>query len=141
MPKAAKVKSPASAAAEPPEEERNRAEREEERDRIWNEHENAVIATLSELCKQPHLHFTSYSNNNLPDEFDGKLKPDFLIDFLGQYVVFDAKASKAESLQTYINDAVKTTAEKIKKNGRIYPHVFLVVPTEAIGELKKLIYA
>jgi hypothetical protein len=123
------------------EEERNRAEREEERDRIWNEHENAVIATLSELCKQPHLHFTSYSNNNLPDEFDGKLKPDFLIDFLGQYVVFDAKASKAESLQTYINDAVKTTAEKIKKNGRIYPHVFLVVPTEAIGELKKLIYA
>ncbi len=114
---------------------------EEERDRVWADHENAVIATLTDLCKLPHLQFTSYSNTNLPEEFDGKLKPDFLIEFLGQYVIFDAKASKAESLQTYINDAVKSTAEKVKKNSKIYPHVFLVVPTEAIGELKKLIYA
>ncbi len=114
---------------------------EEERDRLWNDHENAVIASLAELCKQPHLQFTAYSNNNLPDDFDGSLKPDFLIDFLGQYVVFDAKVSKAQSLQTYIDDQVKKTAEKIKKNNKIYPHVFLVVPTEAIGELKKLIFA
>lgn len=114
---------------------------EEERDRLWNDHENAVIATLSDLCKLPHLQFTSFSNNNLPDDFDGSLKPDFMIDFLDQYVIFDAKASKAESLQTYIDDAVKKTAEKVRKNAKIYPHVFLVVPTEAIGELKKLIYA
>ncbi len=114
---------------------------EQERDRVWADHENAVVATLTDLCKLPHLQFTSYSNTNLPEEFDGKLKPDFLIEFLGQYVIFDAKASKAESLQTYINDAVKSTAEKVKKNSKIYPHVFLVVPTEAIGEMKKLIYA
>lgn len=114
---------------------------EEERDRLWNDHENAVISALTDLCKLPHLQFKSYSNNSLPDDFDGSLKPDFLIDFLDQYVIFDAKASKAESLQTYIDDAVKKTAEKVRKNSKIYPHIFLVVPTEAIGELKKLIYA
>ena len=114
---------------------------EEERDRIWNDHEVDVIATLTELCKQPHLQFSTFSNNNLPDDFDGSLKPDFLIDFLGQYVVFDAKVSKAQSLQVYIDDQVKKTADKMKKNDKIYPHVFLVVPTEAIGELKKLTFA
>lgn len=113
----------------------------EERDRLWNEHEVSVISTLVDLCKQPHLQFTSYSNNNLPDDFDGSLKPDFLIDFLGQYVVFDAKVSKAQNLQTYIDDQVKKTAEKMKKNEKIYPHIFLVVPTEAVRELKKLVYA
>lgn len=114
---------------------------EEERDRLWNDHENDVIAVLNDLCKQPHLQFSTYSNNNLPEDFDGSLKPDFLIDFLGQYVVFDAKVSKAENLQIYIDDQVKKTADKMKKNAKIYPHVFLVVPTEAISELKKLVYS
>lgn len=114
---------------------------EEERDRLWNEHEVSVISTLVDLCKQPHLQFKSYSNNKLPEDFDGSLKPDFLIDFLGQYVVFDAKVSKAQSLQTYIDDQVKKTAEKMKKSDKIYPHIFLVVPTEAVRELKKLVYA
>lgn len=114
---------------------------EEERDRLWNDHEVTVISTLVDLCKQPHLQFKSYSNNNLPDDFDGSLKPDFLIDFLGQYVVFDAKVSKAQSLQTYIDDQVKKTAEKMKKSDKIYPHIFLVVPTEAVRELKKLSYS
>lgn len=122
------------------EEEENRHHAEEERDRIWAEHENAVVAQLLDLCKQPQLQFTSFTNKNLPEEFDGSLKPDFLIEFLGQYVIFDAKASKAQSLQTYIDDAVKKTAEKVRKNAKIYPHVFLVVPTEAIPELKRVIY-
>lgn len=114
---------------------------EEERDRLWNDHENDVITTLNDLCKQPQLQFTSFSNSNLPDDFDGSLKPDFLIDFLGQYVVFDAKVSKAQNLQTYIDEQVKKTTEKMKKNDKIYPHVFLVVPTEAISELKKLTFS
>ncbi len=114
---------------------------EEERDRLWNDHENTVVSTLIDLCKQPHLQFRSYTNNNLPEDFDGSLKPDFLIDFLGQYVVFDAKISKAQNLQTYIDDQVKKTAEKMKKNDKIYPHVFLVVPSEAISELKKTTFA
>lgn len=116
-------------------------EEEEERDRLWNDHENTVIATLIDLCKQPQLQFRTYTNNNLPDDFDGSLKPDFLIDFLNQYVLFDAKVSKAENLQVYIDDQVKKTTDKIKKNSKIYPHVFLVVPAEAIGKLKKLMYA
>ena len=113
---------------------------EEERDRIWAEHENTVVAHLSDLCKIPQFQFTCYTNKNLPGEFDGSLKPDFLLELIGQYVIFDAKASKAQSLQTYIDDAVKKTAEKIRKNARIYPHVFLVVPTDAIHELKRVVY-
>ncbi|MDD5056134.1 MAG: hypothetical protein PHZ00_07780 [Candidatus Peribacteraceae bacterium] len=123
------------------EEEESRHRMEEERDRIWAEHENAVVAQLLDLCKHPQLQFPSFTNKNLPEEFDGSLKPDFLIEFLGQYVIFDAKASKAQSLQTYIDDAVKKTAEKVRKNSKIiYPHVFLVVPTEAIPELRRVIY-
>lgn len=108
----------------------------EERDRLWNDHENTVVAQLTDLCKLPQFAFTSYSNTNLPEGFDGSLKPDFMIDFLGQYVIFDAKVSKSKSLQTYVNDQVKKTVEKVKDNDRIYKTIFLVVPTSGIHELK-----
>lgn len=121
--------------------EERRKKTEEDRDRLWNDHEQHVVATIIDLCKQPHLQFSVFTNTNLPDDFDGSLKPDALIEFLGQYVVFDAKVSKAQSLQTYIDDQVKKTAEKMKKSDKIYPHIFLVVPTEAIAELKRLVYA
>jgi dihydroxyacetone kinase-like predicted kinase len=55
--------------------------------------------------------------------------------------VFDAKVSKAQNLQSYVDDQVKKTADKMKRSDKIYPHIFLVVPTEAISELKKIIYA
>lgn len=107
-----------------------------ERDRLWADHENSVIAILTDLCKQPQFAFTSYSNTNLPEGFDGSLKPDFMIEFLDQYVVFDAKVSKSKSLQTYVNDQVKKTVEKVKNNDRIYKWIFLVVPASALSELK-----
>lgn len=113
---------------------------EEERDRLWAEHETNVISALNELCKVPEYAFSAFTNTSLPDGFEGSLKPDFMIEFLGQYVIFDAKVSKAESLQTYITDAVKKTAEKVKKNDRIFPTIFLVVPSAALGELKKTYY-
>ncbi len=116
-------------------EERRRQEL-EARDRLWADHENGVIATLTDLCKQPSFSFTSYSNTNLPEGFDGSLKPDFMIDFLGQYVIFDAKVSKAKSLKAYIDDQVKKTVEKVKNNDSIYKWIFLVVPATALSELK-----
>ena len=109
---------------------------EEERDRIWNEHEQSVIALLTDLCKRPDCLFKTYNNKNLPVEFDGSFEPDFMIELLSQYIIFDAKASKAKSLQKYINDAVKTTAQKMKGRDKLAKSVFLVVPTRAIGELK-----
>ena len=109
----------------------------EKLDSMWNEHENNVISCLKDLCKSPELSFTTYDNKNLPDGWDGKLKPDFMIEFLNQYVIFDAKASKQDSLQTYINATVKSTSDKIKNNSNIYPLVFFVIPTEAIKELGK----
>ena len=109
---------------------------EEERDRIWAEHELSTIGRLTELCKAPECNFVYYSNTELPAEFDGSLKPDFMIELLGQYVIFDAKASKAKSLQIYINDTVKKTVQKVKGNEKVARMIFLVVPTSAIHELK-----
>lgn len=117
------------------EEQEARQRTEEERDRLWNDHENTVVAKLTDLCKQPALSFTSYTNTHLPDGFDGSLKPDFMIEFLGQYVIFDAKVSKAKSLRTYVTDQVKKTVEKVKDNDRIYKSIYLVVPTSALSEL------
>jgi len=110
----------------------------EERDRMWNDHENNVHSLLSSLCKMQEHSFDSFDNNNLPEGFDGSLKPDFLIEFLGQYVIFDSKISRrADNIQTYITDNVKKTAKKMKNNTSIYPAIFFVVPTDAIVELKK----
>ena len=115
---------------------------EQERDRLWNDHEVNVVSWITDLCKQPSFSFTCFSNTTLPPEdFIGKFKPDVAISFLNQYVIFDAKVSKAENLNTYIQDQVKSTASKIeaaKMGSKIYPHVFLVVPTEAIAHLPKL---
>lgn len=119
-------------------EERERAER--ERDRLWADHENSVIAQLTSLCKSPQLAFSYFTNTNLPEEFDGSLKPDFMVGFLDQYIIFDAKVSKSESLQTYITNAVKTTVQKVKKNPKIATVIYLVVPTEAISELKTFVH-
>jgi hypothetical protein len=128
------------------EEEKKRIRREDEaqaenekanRDRMWAEHEEKVKSHLGELCKLPQYNFQSYDNKNLPEGFGGKFKPDFMIEFLGQYVIFDAKVSKSENLQSYVSTNVKSTADKINNDAKIYPMVFFVVPTDAIAMLSK----
>lgn len=124
------------------EDEERLAREEEERNRIWNEHENVSIARMKEICVKPELGFIFYENTTLPEEFDGKLKPDFLVEFLGQYIIFDAKMTRTQSrsLQDYIQDQVKSTAKKIlesKNKNEIYPSVFFVVPQDGIATLKK----
>lgn len=108
----------------------------EEKNRVWNDHENSVLANLREICQKPEIGFQFYENTNLPADFDGKLKPDFLVHFLGQYIIFDAKKSK--DIKTYIPDQVKKTATKCKNQENIYSTIFFVVPQEEIGQLKKL---
>src|SRR3989344_6827621 len=83
----------------------------EERYRMWNDHEQNVITQLIELCKKPEFAFAAFDNEHLPEEFDGSVKPDFLIAFINQYVVFDAKASRSENFQNSITTNVKKTAE------------------------------
>ena len=108
----------------------------ETKNRIWNDHENQVIHKLAQLCQKPEIGFSYFENTNLPQGFEAKLKPDFMISFLGQYIVFDAKKSK--DLNTYIPEQVKKTAQKYKDNSDIYSTIFFVIPTTDIGELKKL---
>lgn len=121
-------------------EERLQQER-EEYDRIWNDHENTVIAKLKEVCQLQHIGFSFYENTKLPADFDGSLKPDFLVEFLGQYLIFDAKKSK--NLSTYLNEQVKKTAQKMKSSAGfsdIYATVFFVVPVVEYEELKRTFY-
>ena len=110
----------------------------EDRDRMWNDHEQDVVAQLDSLTKKDHCKFSSYSNTNLPEGFSGSLKPDFMISFLEQYIIFDAKVSRSQDLQNYMKESVKKTAAKIKGNQKIYSTVFLVVPTDAVESLKQL---
>lgn len=112
----------------------------EERDRMWNEHEQAVNARLREICQKPQFAFRTFDNNSLPEGFDGSLKPDFMIEFLEQYVIFDAKVTRSQDINNYIREAVKSTAKKVKSNPVIYPAIFLVIPTDAICEMKQLHY-
>lgn len=121
------------------EDEERQAARIENRDRIWNEHETAVLSTLREVCQKPEIAFTSYDNTNLPTDFDGSFKPDFLVDFLGQYLYFDAKISRA-NLQNYLADQAKKTAVKLKKNPQIYSSVFFIVPATELPNLKKTVF-
>lgn len=55
---------------------------EQERDRLWNDHEVNVVSCITDLCKQPAFAFTCFSNATLPQEdFNGKFKPDVVISF------------------------------------------------------------
>jgi hypothetical protein len=118
-----------------------RAEQEiAERDRMWAEHEEVVKLRLFELTKEPDCYFNCFDNKNLPEGFSGKFKPDFMVEFLDQYVIFDAKVSRSENLQNYLNNNVKSTVEKINGDPKIYPMVFFVVPSEAITTLSKTKY-
>ncbi len=110
----------------------------EELNRIWNDHEATALSTLREACQKREIGFRFYENTNLPTDFDGSLKPDFLVDFLDQYIIFDAKKSK--DLGTYLNDQAKKTATKIKGNEKIFSTVFFVVPTHELVGLKKTVF-
>lgn len=119
------------------EDEEQRQKQMEEWDRMWKEHENNVKSHIIDLCKKPELNFRTYDNDNLPEGFHGKLKPDCMVAFLEQCVIFDAKVSSSKNLQIYVNEQVKSTAQKVKGNEMIYSSIFLVVPSEALKQIKR----
>lgn len=120
------------------EDEEDQKKKLEDRDRMWNDHENSVLSVLRDVCQKPEIAFPFFDNNNLPEGFHGHFKPDFLVDFLGQYLYLDAKVSRSENLETYLKAQFKSTAEKLKKfDGKIYKNVFFIVPTNAISSVRK----
>ncbi len=124
------------------EKERQR-EYESNRDRIWALHEQESVARMREICTKAEYGFDCYDNTALPGHFDASLKPDFLLSFLGQYIIFDAKSSKSGNLQTYLQNQVKSTVQKIRNStveGEIYRTLFFVVPTIALDSLKSFSY-
>ena len=118
------------------EDEAKKEKEKEERNRIWAEHETRVKSILSELCKSPQYSFPYWDNTNPPIEFGGRFKPDSLVEFLDQYVIFDAKKSESD-MQGYINTQVKTTVEKINSNPKVFKWVFFVIPSESMKSVKK----
>jgi len=95
---------------------------------------------MKEICQKADIALTSFDNNNLPEGFDQKLKPDFMIRLLGQYVIFDTKSSQSQSLQIYIKSQVQLTAKKLKASesyNEIYKTVFFVIPDIALKDIKE----
>lgn len=113
------------------------ADEEENRSRLWNDHELLVQAKIRDCCGKPNIALPCFENANLPKEFI-KLKPDALVGFLESYVVFDAKKSK--NIRTYIAEQAKSSAKKYQGHDRIHSTVFFVVPSEEYAELKQLSY-
>ncbi len=124
-------------------EEEKRQREEQERDRMWAVHEQEAIAAMREVCQKPALGFPFYDANNLPDGFDTALKPDFMVDFLGQFIIFDAKVSKSTNLAGYVKSQVKSSAAKYKNSASsdaIYKTAFFIVPTIELKNLKEVSY-
>jgi hypothetical protein len=114
-------------------------EAERNRTRIWAIHEDSAKTTMREVCQKFDIALPTFDNTNLPDGFDPGLKPDFMVQLLGQYVIFDPKSSQAHNLQTYVQSQVKATAKKIRDSESfrdIYRTVFFVVPHMALQELR-----
>lgn len=109
----------------------------EQKTKIWNEHENLVIARLKESCQKPEIRFNFFENTNLPNNFTGNFKPDFLVEFLGQYIYFDAKFSAQKDPNSYFSlEKLSKIAKKCKENS-IYSTIFFVVPENRISEIRK----
>lgn len=109
----------------------------EQKTKIWNEHENLVISRLKEACQKPEIGFNFFENTNLPTEFDGNFKPDFLVEFLGQYIYFDAKFSDQKDPNVYFSlDRLSKISQKCKTN-KVYSTIFFVVPENRISEIRK----
>lgn len=120
------------------EDEKDKQEKIENRNRIWKEHENIAISKMTEICQKRNFNF--YRNENLPVWFTWKFKPDFMVEFLWKYIIFDAKTSISADLNTYIKAQFKSTAKKIKdsENSEDFSKsVYLVVPSIWIKDLKQ----
>lgn len=99
--------------------------------KAWNTHEQNVNFQLEEACQNSLTRFRYFTNQNIPPNFSGKIKPDFCIEFLGQYCIFDAKKSK--NITPYLRDQSQKTAEKYKNFPEIYPTIFFIVPEDSMN--------
>ena len=107
----------------------------------WVNHEKNVIFSIQNICKNTDINFQYFDNTNLPIDFSSQLKPDCMVKFLDQYIIFDAKKSK--NPQTYIANQVKLTAEKYSKEevySKIYSTIFFVMPHSEISQLNKTVF-
>ena len=119
-------------------EKEKKEEQEKNNARLWNEHENMVLSEIQKICQMRECNFLFFENSALPEEFSGSLKPDAMISFLDQYIIFDAKKSK--NPKVYIDSQVKISAQKYKNSETaelIYSTVFFVLPEEELEILEK----
>ena len=59
-----------------------------------------------------------------------------MIDFLGQFLIFDAK--KSRDPKNYFREQAKNTAKKYKNDPQIYPTVFFIFPADEVAQLSNL---
>lgn len=119
------------------EDEEEQIQIQEQKTKIWNEHEKIVISRLKESCQKPEIGFKFFENTNLPSDFTGSFKPDFLVEFLGQYIYFDAKFSAQKDPNSYFSLEKLSKISKKCKTHKIYSTIFFVVPENRISEIRK----
>ncbi len=121
-----------------------RQKKEEQKYKAWVEHETNVISEIKQIAKSSECNLSVFDNQNLPIDFDFQLKPDCMIEFLDQYIIFDAKKSK--NPKTYIAQQIKQTAEKISMVtskeifNKIYSTIFFVMPEAELKQLDQTIF-
>lgn len=98
------------------------------RENNWKEHESKVEETIRSVCSK-------YTVEYVPkNKYPHKGAPDNSIMIAGEYIIFDAKAPKADKPDQFRN-YIKEQAEKLSKYARqdnVKKDIFLVVPTNTI---------
>lgn len=110
----------------------------ENKQRMWNDHENSILALLKTLVARPESFFVSFDNTHLPPLWNNALKPDFLLQYMDSYIVFDAKKSK--NIKSYLDTQIKSTVEKYSEVPEISKMVFFIFPEEDLLSLEKKVY-
>ena len=116
-----------------------RKKEDENRNRIWKEHESQALAFMKEVCDRNK--FPHFSNTTPPSNFPRDVKPDFMVQIMDQYVIFDAKFSKGD-INTYVSKQVRDTGTKYRESSHvIFPFIFFVIPGISIGNIKKTYFS
>jgi len=106
----------------------------EQMKKTWSEHETDVENTIRTICQG---HLISYV-----DKVPFRGNPDNTIEICGEYIIFDAKSPANDDLSNFPT-YIKTQTESLKKYAKhdgVKKEIFLVVPTNTIDSIKKLVH-
>ncbi len=111
----------------------------DERNRQWKHHEDRVISLVQQLCQRSAYRRRFWHAQALPEGFDPTLKPDTVVEWLGQWLVIDAKQS--DNLGPYLRRQARLTAEKYDHLTQLASLIVFAVPAGSLAELAEPTWA